>query len=136
MHLIACLWSEVDLIKRYGGVNGSITLSTFVPVMQQLYFHFILSIVYLMTTPPTTSPQCFTHYYLVVRQDSEVVVNEAVAKGAMDNRTVNLRDILNIPIITCMYTYTLKLTPVYGKFSSGKLRGNPNLRGIVGVLFL
>ena len=60
----------------------------------------------LMTTPPTTSPQCFTHYYLVVRQHGEVVANETVAKETMDNRIVNLRDIVNIAIITCMYNYT------------------------------
>ena len=89
-----------------------------------------------MTTPPTTSPKCFTHYYVVVRQHGEVVANETVAKETMDNRIVNLRDIVNIAIITCMYNYTFELTPVYGKFSSGEQRGNPNLRGMCSVLLL
>ena len=70
----------------------------------------------------------------MVRQDGEVVVNETVAKETMDNRTVNVRNIVNIPIITCMYTYTFELTPVYGKFSSGEQHGNPNLRGMCSLL--
>ena len=90
----------------------------------------------LMTTPPTMSPQCFTNYYLVVRQGSEVVANVTVAKQNLDYRTVDVREIINITIITCMYTYTFELTPVTGKISSGDQRGNPNLRGMYWFRFL
>ena len=86
----------------------------------------------LMTTPPTTSPQCFNKYNLVVRQDGRVVVNEIIAAVTLDNRTVDLiRDnIIHIPIVTCMYMYTFQLTPISGGISSGEQHGNPNLRGM------
>ena len=64
------------------------------------------------------------------------MANVTVAKQNLDYRTVDVRDIINIPIITCMYTYTFELTPVTGKFSSGDQHGNPNLRGMYWFLFL
>ena len=83
----------------------------------------------LRTTPPTTSPQCFNEYYLVVRQNGSVAVNATIAKDTLDNRNVDLHNIIDIPIITCMYNYTFELTPVNGKLSSGEQHGDPNLQG-------
>ena len=72
----------------------------------------------------------------MVRQDGRVVVNATMAKDILDNRNVDLRNIINIPIITCMYNYTFELTPVNGIFSSGEQRGDPNLQGTCRFMIL
>jgi len=87
----------------------------------------------LMVTPPATSPQCVRKYTLVVRQEGVVIANSTFMANYLDsNNTIGLKHVIgsDASINTCKYSYTFELTPVNGQFSSGVIRGNPNLGGM------
>ena len=58
--------------------------------------------------------------------------NDSLFNGKMDLKTITGE---NLTVTTCQYKYSFELTPVGGKESSGEQDGDPNLNGILSIIF-
>ena len=86
----------------------------------------------LVVIPPTTSPYCILGFRIVIRQDGELIANRTFPISIFNySLTTDLKRAIgsDVQVFPCKHMYTFELFTSFGKNSSGKQPGIPNLSG-------